>query len=197
MDIYYDENFTSSEFREDDDGENDPKRNLSANDTTLVQNSELSIGAHIPEAKILEENDDKAKTEKVLEAAEIAFGQSSWQKGKNEKITFGTIAELILPMCVVKGRVELSSEALYFYGEGFGGAGQDTSSKQIDAKALLRERWIDDDSSNKCFGCQTEIKSGIISSGKHHCRCCRKTNAMRGFDNFNPFVGSEFIWTNS
>ena len=27
-------------------------------------------------------------------------------------------------------------EALYFYGEGFGGAGQDTSSKQIDAKAL-------------------------------------------------------------
>ena len=167
-----DENFTSSEFREDDDGENDPKRNLSANDTTLVQNSELSIGAHIPEAKILEENDDKAKTEKVLEAAEIAFGQSSWQKGKNEKITFGTIAELILPMCVVKGRVELSSEALYFYGEGFGGAGQDTSSKQIDAKALLRERWIDDDSSNKCFGCQTEIKSGIISSGKHHCRCC-------------------------
>ena len=97
-----------------------------------------------------------------MEVAEIAFGQSFYHRNRNEKITFGTIAELILPMCVVKGRLELSAEALYFYGEGFGGAGQDTSSKQIDAKALLRERWIDDNSTNKCYGCNIEIKSGII-----------------------------------
>ena len=115
---------------------------------------------------------DATNSKEVLEIAEIAFGQSFYHSNKNEKITFGTIAELILPMCVVKGRLELSSEALYFYGEGFGGAGQDTSSKQIDAKALLRERWMDDNSTNKCSGCNIEIKSGIISSGKHHCRRC-------------------------
>jgi hypothetical protein len=111
-------------------------------------------------------------SEVVAEAAEIAFAKSSWQKSLGEKITFGTIAELILPLCVVQGRVELSSKAMYFYGEGFGGAGQDTSSQDIDARALLRQRWVGDGRANECFGCGSEFKSGLISSGKHHCRCC-------------------------
>ena len=64
-------------------------------------------------------NIDAADSTEVLEVAEIAFGQSFYHRNKNEKITFGTIAELILPMCVVRGRLELSAEALYFYGEGF------------------------------------------------------------------------------
>ena len=116
-------------------------------DENIVDDSETeveAIGSKEPPHK----NDLDASKEKqsgtnigatdsteVLEVAEIAFGQSFYHRNKNEKITFGTIAELILPMCVVKGRLELSAEALYFYGEGFGGAGQDTSSKQIDAKA--------------------------------------------------------------
>jgi hypothetical protein len=131
------------------------------------------VEAEEAEAAAVESGKEKKSKDDVVEkAAEIAFSKSSWKKNAGEKITFGAIAELILPLCVVQGRVELSSEALYFYGEGFGGAGQDTSSQEIDARKLLRQRWVGDGHANVCFGCNSDFKASLISSGKHHCRCC-------------------------
>ena len=106
-------------------------------------------------------------------AAERAMRQDS---GYEESGTeFATVAQLVLPMCTVHGRLELTDVSVYFYADGIAGAGLDdhmAASKQIDANALLKERWVDDEQSDSCHCCQKRIRSGFILSGKHHCRCC-------------------------
>lgn len=97
-------------------------------------------------------------------------------KGEEESgREFATVAQLVLPMCTVHGRLELTEVAIYFYADGIAGAGLDdhmAASNQIDANALLKERWVHDDESDSCHCCGKRIRPGFILSGKHHCRCC-------------------------
>ena len=66
--------------------------------------------------------------------AELAFNHQTVGLSKREETCFATVAQLVLPMCTVHGRIELTSTSLYFYADGFAGAGLDNemaASKQV------------------------------------------------------------------
>jgi len=66
--------------------------------------------------------------------AELAFNHQTVGLSKQEETCFATVAQLVLPMCTVHGRIELTSTSLYFYADGFAGAGLDNemaASKQV------------------------------------------------------------------
>ena len=50
-----------------------------------------------------------------------AFNHQTLGLSKREETSFATVAQLVLPMCTVHGRIELTSSALYFYADGFAG----------------------------------------------------------------------------
>jgi hypothetical protein len=54
--------------------------------------------------------------------AELAFKHQELDASrKEEEASFATVAQLVLPMCTVHGRIELTKTSLYFYADGFAG----------------------------------------------------------------------------
>ena len=47
-------------------------------------------------------------------------------RSKEDKTIYGTIVQLVLPMCTVHGKLELTNTSLYFYADGFSEAGLDS-----------------------------------------------------------------------
>ena len=89
-------------------------------------------------------------------------------------------SDLILPQCVVAGRLELGKQRIAFYPQRFSDDFKTDADEDFGSGVSPREDnpvWVPDSSTDRCARCKKSIRAGFsahtfVTTGKHLCRVC-------------------------
>eukprot|EP00939_MAST-03C_sp_MAST-3C-sp1_P004412 g4412.t1 len=89
---------------------------------------------------------------------------------EGESIVYATEAEIVFPMSVVRGTLEVSNWEITFHPERFSGP-NNVDAVTMEGDASNSVLWVPDRARSACSLCGDPFRQ-LIGTGKHHCRSC-------------------------